>query len=434
MGDIEVVKRMKATEVFTPGKTPSVTLVDDHLVKRREVFNDALAQGGMLVTISGPSKSGKTVFVKNTVGANNIIAITGAGVTSPDELWTRVFHQIGTPLPGTKSSEASSGTSVTGALKATGSVFFAKAEAGGSYADNLGTKSTATSSAATDYLQLLIQELSGSDFVLFIDDFHYMSRETQGEVARQIKEAIDKGVTIVCASVPYRSEDVLRANSDLRGRLVSIDFDYWSADVLAKIAEKGFAELNVVADGAAIGALAAEAAGSPQLMQALCLNACFEAGFREAAETPQNLPGDENFFHGICVRTVGNADYSGTLEKLKEGPKTRGTPRQQYRLHGGSVGDVYTIILRAIALSPPTLHFRYSELLDRIKRNCENESPVGSSVTGACLQIALLANDGQQRDIVEWDGAEDVLDIRDPYLLFFMRWSDALGNGDIKKL
>lgn len=425
---------IKATEVFTPGKTPSVTFVNDHLVKRREVFDDALDQGGVLIAISGPSKSGKTVFVKSTVGADNIIAVTGAGVTSPDELWSRVFHQIGTPIPATKAVEKNSSTSVTGTLKATGGIFVAKVEGGGSYADTLGDKNTATSSLVTDYLQLLINELSGSTFVLFIDDFHYMSKETQDEVAKQIKEAIDKGVVIVCASVPYRSEDVLRANSDLRGRIVSIDFDYWDTDALTKIAEKGFAEMNISASPEFVTAMAAEAAGSPQLMQALCLNACFESGIRVASKAVSTLPSDDKHFHGICTRTVGSADYSRTVEKLKEGPKTRGTPRQQYRLHGGAVGDVYTIILRALILNPPTLHFRYSELQDRIRRNCEQDSPVGSSVTGACHQIALLANDGQERDIVEWDASEDVLDIRDPYLLFYMRWSDSIGNGDVRKL
>ena len=47
-------------------------------------------------------------------------------------------------------------------------------------------------------------------------------------------------------------------------------------------------------------------------------------------------------------------------------------------------------------------------------------------MTGACLQIALLANDGLPNTILEWESKEDVLNIRDPYLLFFMRWSENL--------
>lgn len=66
--------------MFTPGRAPTVTLVEDHLVKLRELFEDALKQGGVLINISGPSKSGKTVFVKNIVGGENLISVTGAGV------------------------------------------------------------------------------------------------------------------------------------------------------------------------------------------------------------------------------------------------------------------------------------------------------------------------------------------------------------------
>lgn len=157
-------------------------------------------------------------------------------------------------------------------------------------------------------------------------------------------------------------------------------------------------------------------------MQALCLNACFEIGLRERAAKLVSLDDSNELFEAVCTRTSQSANYAGTLERLRDGPKKRGTDRNQYRLLGGDVGDVYTILLRAIALDPPNLHFRYAELVRRIGRVCENDTPVGSSVTGSCVHVAQLANDGQERDIIEWDAQEDALHIRDPYLLFFMRW------------
>ncbi|MDR5883596.1 hypothetical protein [Caballeronia sp. LZ032] len=417
---------MRATEIFTPGRTPTVTLVREHLVERRQAFEDALEQGGMLISISGPSKSGKTVFVKSITGADNLIAITGAGITQVEQLWTRVFHQIGTPIGRTEVNESSETSTVTANGKVAGSVVVAKGEAGISGALANGTKGATTETQAIDFLQLLIAEVAGTGLVVFIDDFHYIPRDIQVEAARQIKEAIDKDVIIVCASVPYHSEDVLRANSDLRGRVVSIDFDYWKPSTLSLIAEQGFAELNAEFDNVAISLIAGEAAGSPQLMQSICLNSCFQAGIRDRPDDLFKFPNDRAFLNAACNRTAQSADYSSTLEKLNEGPKTRGTERNQYRLKDGTVGDVYAIILKAIALSPPTLHFRYPELQERIKNICEDDTPVGSSVTGACLQIAHLANDGLPKAILEWDHREDVLNIRDPYLLFFMRWSEAL--------
>jgi hypothetical protein len=92
--------------------------------------------------------------------------------------------------------------------------------------------------------------MKGSGFVLFIDDFHYISREAQVQLAQHIKEAIRQGVVIICASVSYHSDDVLRANADLRGRIVTIDVDYWQPGVLQRIAEQGFRALHASANRA----------------------------------------------------------------------------------------------------------------------------------------------------------------------------------------
>ncbi|MGR5471054.1 hypothetical protein ACPV51_27990, partial [Vibrio astriarenae] len=83
-----------------------------------------------------------------------------------------------------------------------------------------------TQSAQTftrDPFNLVADYLTGSDSVIFIDDFHYIPLETQKIIAQQIKELVRKKVSIVYASVPYHSDDIIRANSDLQGRLSKID-------------------------------------------------------------------------------------------------------------------------------------------------------------------------------------------------------------------
>ena len=129
--------------------------------------------------------------------------------------------------------------------------------------------------------QQVVQEIANSSFVLLVDDFHYMPRKSQAEVAKEIKEAARQGVKIVTASVPHRSDDVVRSNPELRGRVRAIDSDYWKTDDLRKIAEIGFPLLNVTIDDATIDLFSTEAGGSPQLMQASCLQACFSLNARE---------------------------------------------------------------------------------------------------------------------------------------------------------
>lgn len=417
---------MKATDVFTPGRFPAHTFVEDHLVEKKQQLLDTLAAGAMLVSISGPSKSGKTVFVEQILGKQNLIQITGAGVKSADDLWLRVFDIIGTPVAKGESNSTAASGSISGKGSIEGGVLVAKAKAEASVGGAYTSTTTTTTEKAVDYLQMLIKELGGTDFVVFIDDFHYVPRDVQAEAARQIKEGIRNSVKFICASVPYHADDVIRSNTDLRGRVFSIDFDYWKPDVLSKIAYKGFEKLNVSYRQGVVDTFSAEAAGSPQLMQYLCLNACFELGVRETAAEAVDLKQDQNLISAICRRTSLSTDYGSIVEKMKEGPKVRGADRKIYVSKDGWQGDVYKLLAKALSLDPPELTFRYQPLVDRIAATCNGMSPSGSSVTSACYHVAKIVNDAVGERIVEWDAENDVFDIRDPYFLFYLRWSDAV--------
>lgn len=414
---------MRASEVFTPGKMPEITFIGDHLESRRRILLDSLDMGACVISLSGPSKSGKTVFVEKVLGRDNLIQVTGAGVDSARKLWDRVFDIIGTPTVVKKSEQSGSQIGVSG--KAGGGIKFiatATGEVGASGVCSNGQGRT--EEYAPDHLQLLIREVGGTDFVVFIDDFHYIPKEIQMEISNQIKEAIRGGVKFICASVPYHSDDVIRANSDLRGRMVKIDFDYWNKDELKKIAEKGFEALNTMLSAAAVEALASEAAGSPQLMQSLCLNTCFEVDLRERLANFRLIDDVRFVLKKVCSRTALMTDYSSTVDKMKDGPKTRGMDRKSYVLCDQTASDVYPIILKAIAANPPQLTIRYPQLLARIASLCSASPPSGSSITGACAHMSQIANDSENKAIIEWDSENDVLDVRDPYLLFYLRWAE----------
>lgn len=413
---------MRASEVFTPNKEPSVTYIDDHLVGKAKELHQSLETGAAVISLSGPSKSGKTVFIEKTIGRSRLVGVTGAGITSPEMLWNRVFSVIGTPIKASEGS--SSGFTATASTKASGGLpLVMQGEVAGSGAWSKGESSS--KELAVDHLQLLIKELGKTDFVVFIDDFHYIPKDVQISVSNQIKEAIHGGVTFICASVPYHSDDMLLANADLRGRTFKFGFDYWDTAQLKKIGLRGFEAMKIEASEAMIVAFADEAAGSPQLMQSLCLTCCYETGNDERSATRAVIPGDLDLISRVCRRTSRIGDYSSTVAKMKEGPKTRGTDRKSHVLkRDGCVVDVYPLILTAIANDPPELTIRYANLGDRIASLCANDPPSGSSVTGACSHMSEIANDAENRIVVEWDGANDTLDIRDPYLLFYLRWGE----------
>lgn len=416
---------MKIKDIFTPGRFPIWTYVDDHLKEKERQLHDALDDGSMLVSISGPSKSGKTVFVEHILGKDNLIQVTGAGVTAPEDLWMRVFDIIGTPIGKTNTLGSTKSGTMGAKGTAEGNALVVKAKGELSASASFSSQKTETESVAIDFLQLLIKDVANTDFVIFIDDFHYVDRSIQSKLAQQIKEAIRQGVKFICASVPYRSDDVIRSNPDLRGRIFSIDFDYWGKEVLEKIAYKGFHKAKVAYRTDMVDRLVAEAAGSPQLMQYLCLNSCYEIGVRDIPEKAVDLTYEKLLFEEICRRTVASTDYSSVVDKMLEGPKTRGSDRKNYFSAFGWQGDVYRFLIKALSVDPPSLNFRYQPLVDRITSICNGESPSGSSITSACRHVAAIANDAAGDSIVEWDGESDVFDIRDPYLLFYLRWSEV---------
>ena len=413
---------MKAKDIFTPGRFPTHTYVESHLAEKKKNLRGALEAGGLVISVSGPSKSGKTVFVENEIGKDNLLHVTGAGIDSTQKLWGRIFDLIGTPLSEVSTTAKSFSSKIEGSAGGeAGFLVKGQGKVGAS-----GTWSNSQQQAETtvhDALQLIIKEIKDSGYYILIDDFHYVSESTKTPLAEEIKECIRQGLTILVASVPYRTEDVIRGNKDFRGRMLKLDFDYWDSKFLYEIGSIGFGLLNLEVEDKIIEKLVSEASGSPQLMQALCLNFCFECEVYEGGE-PRKISYTTPLLDKVCQRTALMNDYSSAVGIMREGPKTRGTVRHTHRLAAGGEGDVYSVVLKALSSNPPKLTFRYSDLVNRINSICLDDGPVGSSVTGACEHMSRLANEAENSSITEWDSEHDVFDIRDPYLLFYLRWGE----------
>ncbi|MEK9953070.1 MAG: hypothetical protein VW687_13050, partial [Curvibacter sp.] len=301
-----------------------------------------------------------------------------AGVKSAEALWLKVFAVIGTPIKVAETAENNTASSF-GAKAEGGMPLFAKGEL--SSMGTWGSMKAETTEAAVDYVSLLVKDLGNTNFIVFIDDFHYINAEVQREIAKQIKEGIEGKVQFVCASVPYRADDVLLANADLRGRAYKVDFEYWAHAELAKIAYAGFAALNLNVSPAIINALACEAAGSPQLMQTLCLNLCFDIGHEVRPSDPVMIGASHELIARVCRRTTANNDYSSTVSAMKDGPKVRGKDRKSYILHSSQAAmDVYPLILRGIACDPPMLTLKAGDLSARVQGLCFGDQPGSGSI------------------------------------------------------
>jgi hypothetical protein len=209
------------------------------------------------------------------------VPIVGAGVREPEQIWTRVLDWMDVPLEREGKASSTLRTSARAGAKAGGNVVVAQGEASGQLETGVTKETGSAEKKARRGLQQVVDELAGSELVLLVDDFHYMPRDVQVEVAKQLKDAARRDVRIVTAAVPHRADDVVRANPELRGRVTAVDVPYWHLRDLVRIAEAGFGALEVAISPRSAERLARESAGSPQLMQALCLYACFVLGTTE---------------------------------------------------------------------------------------------------------------------------------------------------------
>lgn len=417
---------MNVFHVFTPNDTPTATYVDRKEHKLEESLKDYYRATNVIVSLSGPSKTGKTVLIKKVVPDDELITVPGSAITSAENLWERVLRWMDAPsevlkietnsLHASLEGGGSGGFSLPGIgeLKAQGT-----AGTGGAHSRSVSSKTVRSP------LEAVISEIAKSEFVVFIDDFHYIAPDIREDVGRQIKAAAESGVKIFTASVPYRSDDVVRSNPELRGRVASLNLGYWGAGELREIASKGFHALNIDIDQGVVERLIGECFGSPQLMQSLCLNLCLEIGVREAEEYLRKTFVSEEAFANTLRRTAAFTDFSKLSQALHTGPKTRGTERRLHIFKDGSKGDVYRAVLLAIKENPAALSFGYDEIINRVRAVCEGEAPVGSSVSSALMQMHEIAEEMQSgASPLSW--YEDTLDIADPYLLFYLRCSDKL--------
>ncbi|MEM5521494.1 hypothetical protein [Sulfitobacter sp. AS59] len=414
-------------DVFVPNGTPTHTYVERVTEKNEAKLSTALDMPKMVISVSGPSKTGKTALIDTCITSDRIIPISGQSLRDSNQLWQSVMRWIGGPdeiekIKGRvlKAGAAGKGSAEAGAI-------FAKAKAEGEINGGVEFTTATSEKYGIEFFEAVVKELSGSEFVVFLDDFHYIPKESQIDIAKSIKAISERGVRLCIASVPHKSDDMVRANDELTGRIVSILFDYWRVSELELIANAGFAELGVDIAPDRIMQLATEALGSPQLMQSLCLNLCLEKGIREKQTLEERTEVTDADISATLERTTLQTDFSRTVEKLHTGAKERGTQRKEFKFKDDSVGDVYRSVLLALIENPPRLSFDYDEIMARIKAVCADEVPVGSSVQLALKQMDGIAADlNRDSPILEWD--DDKLEITNPYFMFYLRSSNKVAQ------
>ncbi|HBZ80812.1 MULTISPECIES: ATP-binding protein [Brevibacillus] len=395
--------KLKANEVFIPGAFPKYTYISrqssEFDISYEFRLNQSLNTVGFLTSIVGPSKTGKTVLCEKVIGIDKMKDFSGSDFKESEDFWVTIAKRVGLPLESDQTEQRTiQGQGIAG------------------------TREGVASSTTEKYhsnKDKVIQYFLENDWVLVLDDFHYASPNMQMEIAYQLKDAIRKYFKTVVISLPHRSDDAIRKNSDLSGRLNLINIEPWNTKELREIAVTGFGKLGLNINSTLANNMAQESLSSPQLMQSICLNLSLLLDI----DNKDNPKLDSSMLKKAYEMTSLNLlSYREVARKLKNGPNPRGQKRKTYTINSGNQVDIYELLLKALSVDPP----KVSLFIDEMKRRMD----ALVSDTDKPDRLKIKTTIGQVQSIMQtsepmyqvFEYKDDEVYILEPLFLFYLRW------------
>ena len=414
-------EKYTASDIFQPASFPEYTYVNRQLNDREtyeEKLKKSLQTKGMLSFVTGASKSGKTVLCHKVIEKDNLIEVSGSHINSVTDFWIQIAEVLLIPIEIEVSSGDTRELSLNGDISAkSGMPFLAE----GNVSGGVGFKNVVISSMKEKQqrsIKQIIEYMIKNDKVLVIDDFHYIDKSVQLSIARILKNEIFYGLKVVVISLPHRSDDAVRLNPDLNGRVRFITIEQWSKQELEQIPKTGFEMLKIKVAPELIAFMVEESITSPQLMQQICLNIAFDC---ESAKI-QEIPG-RDFVSKAFKYIIEDLHYEYIIGKIVLGPIPGREKRTQYVLADGSLHDIYYVLLNAIAKDPPIVAIDMAEIESRISTVLAGgeKKPRPLDISNTLDKMQKILDDcGYKFEYMEW--RDQKLNVLNPLFLFYLRW------------
>ncbi|WBS00699.1 hypothetical protein OU994_20590 [Pseudoduganella sp. SL102] len=416
----------KATQVFVPGGMPKHTYIqraERELEESLRTVDDNLCK---LVTLTGATKSGKTVLVNRIYsrGTGDNIWIDGGTVSSENDLWTAVLDEIGGYSDKEMEESGESEQMLGGEAEAEGSIpLIAKAKGKVGTAITQRTSSTGRRSLSVSPRIAAITQLRQTGKPLIIDDFHYLERKLQASVIRALKPLVFDGHAVIIIAIPHRRYDAVKVEREMTGRLEGIPVPVWSIDELKEIPEKGFPLLNVEISDQLSERLAKEAYGSPHLMQEFCKALCAQNSVKATMSQRLKI----TTVNDSLFREIAESTGKVVFEKLAKGPRQR-SDRMPRPLTAGGTADIYRVVLLGLArLAPGMEKVDYEALRAAIREILATNVPQAHEVSRVLDKMTeIAADDEAATPVIDWVKEDQELHVTDPFFAFFLKWGSPM--------
>lgn len=417
---------LRYQDIFVPGGFPRHTYNPRVELKLEQKLAESKDNLCKLVTVTGQTKSGKTVLARKMLPPEEALWIDGGIVSAEDDFWFAIIEQL--ELFQVTAKESSKDTASKFGGKGSAEANFLVAKGSGELSVEVETNrgSSVTTEQALSTRVVALKGLRDCNNPLVIDDFHYLPREIQGSIVRALKPLIFDGLPVVIIAIPHRRYDALKVEREMTGRISPIDIPVWSSEELCFIPNTGFALLNFDVSKETSDRLASEAMGSPHLMQEFCRGISkLHQIERVSSPTPLMVLDDEL---EAIFRDVADTIGRPIFEKLARGPRQR-TDRLERHLKDGRVVDIYELVLHGLAhIRPGLISIEYEELRSAIRDVSASQIPQLHEVSRVLKHMATIAaTDQSSTPVIDFEEEEKKLHITDPFFAFYLRWGELGG-------
>ena len=402
---------IRLRDIFVPGGQPTVTYVDRSERKLEESLQRALDKGGALISITGPTKCGKTVLCRKVLEGTNFVWLDGGEINRPDDFWDVLIHKTNAFTDESVEHGKASGSAISGGVDA--GIAGVSGERGKSFDKRVSRSRSGPKST------IALDTLMASEATLVVDDFHYLDPDTQTQVVRALKQRIFNGLSAIVLAVPHRAYDAVKVETEMTGRLTQIFIDRWSKEELSEIAIAGAEALNIDFTSATLERFSEEAFSSPHLMQSFCSDLCLDHDIKTRSDKHImiGINNESDFFKRVAKDT-----QKGAFERLARGPRQR-SDRLVRQFKDGKSGDIYMSVLIAIAKTGPASTLTYEDIRAKLKEILSEESPQAHEITRVLQKMTEIAKDKIVGEpVLEWDEETKILHIIDPFFAYFLRW------------
>ena len=420
---------MLISDIFKTVGQPTITYIERDSGKFDRALDSSISESGQICLITGPSKTGKTTLYRKVLGDRGEVPLIVRcdGKIKCEDIWRRALEAVDfervqsrTVSKGRRGELEGSGEGVIGWkwLAGISAKIRASISTDSSEDEN---RERILSSPGPDLLVPILRE---TNYVLVIEDFHYMDDIEKTILFQQWKRFVDGEVSVIVLGTTHRAVDIANSNKDLIGRVRQIDVSQWDHRDLEEIARRGFEFLGISPSRGVLQLIANEAVGLPIIVQQACLQILEEKGIRRSSDIfgkkiKIGKVDTEAALH--IVATTKYTQFRSYYDTLIKGPREKA---RKYR--------TYELVIGCFTLDPIKFSLSRKEIDQRVPQLCLPEDIPPAASMNSTFGALKKFQERRQFELLEWLPNEEVLYIIEPSFLFYVRWRRVKSSSPVQ--